>query len=176
MVGVIRSRLDLRTRAARLANRPLVRMNRNFFEQPTTYFRGRWDQLNDLNVPGAFYGADTDTTGEGPWVAPASVALDGIGQAFVWRQPRGKAEIHALMTAASSDPFAGYGWDGDDHWSPDLVASWWDRRHARRAQTEQAVVDLRHDSPERADEFWMYATSGAESDLERYAAYLAGRR
>ena len=35
------------------------------------------------------------------------------------------------MTGASSDPFAGYGWDGDERWTPSLLREWWARRQAR---------------------------------------------
>jgi hypothetical protein len=56
---------------------------------------------------------------------------DAEGHGFVWRQPRTDLETLALMTGASSDPFAGFGWDGDAHWTPSLVREWWARREER---------------------------------------------
>jgi hypothetical protein len=106
-------------------------------------------------------------------VAPANIAFTETWQEFVWRQPRDDAEIDAVIEAARQDPFGGYGRDGSDHWTPDLVAAWWEGRHARRPLTEQAVANLREYAPDRADEYWDYATSGAENDLERYATWLA---
>jgi hypothetical protein len=164
--------IDQRERALQLAPLPLRRMGNDYFEHPYSYFCGEWADLNVMNVPGAFYGAETDTTGEGPELAPASIALDVGGQAFVWRQPRNDHEIHAVMTAASSDPFSGYGWHGDEFWTPDLVAVWWAIRPSRGRMTDACAREIRELSPELADEFWEYSTSGVEPDLERYSAYL----
>jgi hypothetical protein len=175
-VGVSELWIDQQVRSRQLATRPLRRMGSDWYEQPHSYFRGEWTEHNVLNVPGAFYGAETDTTGEGPDLAPASVALDLLGQAFLWRQPRNDEEIHAVMTAASSDPLGGYGWNGDTSWTPDLVAAWWDGRRSRTRITDALAGEIRRVSPERADEFWEYSTSGAGPDLERYSTYLERAR
>jgi hypothetical protein len=140
---------------------------------PDGFFLGVWAARSELNVPGPFYGADTDTCMAGQPVAPANVAFTGTWQEFVWRQPRSNAEVDAVIEAARQDPFSGYGRDGSVHWTPDLVAAWWEGRHARRPLTEQAVTNLKQYAPERAEEYWEYATTGAENDLVRYAEWLA---
>jgi hypothetical protein len=137
------------------------------------FFCGVWAEKSELNVPGAFFAAVTDTLCEGQALAPANVAFTDSWQEFVWRQPRDEAEIDAVIEAARADCCGGYGRNGNDHWTPDLVAAWWEGRHARRPLTELAVANLREYAPDRADEYWEYATVGAESDLVWYADWLA---
>jgi hypothetical protein len=93
-----------------------------------TWMHGRWEDRNWRNVPGPFYGAETDTCRVGPEAAPANVLCDETGQEFVWRQPRTTDEVGAVLDAAYQDPFWGYGWDGDDHWTPEMVRGWWQDR------------------------------------------------
>jgi hypothetical protein len=121
---------DPRDSAERLRGAPLVRLGKIHIEQPETYFKGQWEDRNELNTPGPFYGAETDTCLDGPEYAPMSFLCDAGGNGFVWRQPTTDEETLALMTGASSDPFAGFGWDGDEHWTPSLVREWWARRQA----------------------------------------------
>jgi hypothetical protein len=106
-------------------------MGKVHIEQPEAYFKGRWEDRNELNTPGPFYGAETDTCLDGPEYAPMSLLCDAGGNGFVWRQPTTDEDTLALMTGASSDPFAGFGWDGDEHWTASLVREWWARRQAR---------------------------------------------
>ena len=108
---------------------PLERMGKAWIEQPETYFIGTWDERNPLNTPGPFYGAETDTCLDGPEYAPMSLLCDADGNGFVWRQPQTDEETIALMTGGSSDPFKGFGWDGDEHWTPSLVREWWARQN-----------------------------------------------
>ena len=117
--------------AQRLLGAPLVRMGKVHVEKPEAYFKGRWENRHELNTPGPYYGAETDTCCDGPELAPMSLLCDAGGNGFVWRQPTTDEETLALMTGASSDPFAGFGWDGDEHWTPSLVREWWARRGAR---------------------------------------------
>jgi hypothetical protein len=124
--------------AGRQRHRPLLRMDQAFVEEPESYFLGKWDDRHLLNVPGPFYGAETDTCCDGPPLAPLSLLTDELGSGFVWRQPRNDDEAHALMTGASSDPFNGFGWDGDEHWTVALIRSWW----ADRAALEGIVDHL----------------------------------
>jgi len=122
---------DPRDSAERLLGAPLVRMGKVHVEKPEAYFKGRWENRHELNTPGPYYGAETDTCLDGPELAPMSLLCDAGGNGFVWRQPTTDEETLALMTGASSDPFAGFGWDGDEHWTPSLVREWWARREAR---------------------------------------------
>lgn len=130
---------DSRAAAERLGHEPLSRAGRSFRERPESYLRGRWEDRHPLNVPGPFYGAATDTCCDGPPLAPASLLYDDHGQGFVWRQPRNDVETHALMCGMSSDPFSGYAWDGDDHWTPDLVRGWWADRESHRDLIDRLV-------------------------------------
>jgi hypothetical protein len=91
-------------------------------------FEGKWEQKNWLNVPGPFYGAETDTCGNGPVEAPDNVLMDLEGQEFVYRQPRNWDELRNMMAVALTEPIEGYGVDGNLHWTSDLVRKWWRRR------------------------------------------------
>jgi hypothetical protein len=73
-------------------------------------------------------------------VAPYSLMTDEDGCGFVWRQPRNDAETHSLMTGCSSDPFSGFGWDGDQHWTPALVREWWSERENRTGGSRSRLV------------------------------------
>jgi hypothetical protein len=79
------------------------------------------------------------------------------------------------MTGASSDPFDGFGWDGDQHWTPELVRDWWARRDERPHMVSSLVTELT--SPRlAASSLWIslvasyrdYIGSGLEEDLRRY--------
>ena len=50
-------------------------------------FCGKFEERNPFNIPGPFYGGQTDTCETGPLEAPQNVMLDGEGQEFVFRQP-----------------------------------------------------------------------------------------
>ncbi|MEU2393648.1 ferredoxin [Streptomyces sp. NPDC007369] len=90
---------------------------------------GRWEKRSWRDVPGPFYAADTDTCWTGRLCAPGHVMYDDeYGQEFVYRQPRTQQETYDLLCAAECDPFAGYGADGDAHWTPELVRDWWRER------------------------------------------------
>ncbi|MFD7556244.1 ferredoxin [Streptomyces sp. NPDC059835] len=93
-----------------------------------TYLMGRWAERNWRNVPGPFYGGETDTCETGPEVAPRHVLCDENGQEFVFRQPREPAEVDRVLFAAWNDPFRQYGMDGDRHWTTQSVRAWWRER------------------------------------------------
>lgn len=167
---------------------------------PTQVFYGRWDDRHPLNTPGRFYGAATDTCCDGPPLAPASLLYDHEGLGFVWRQPRDAHELTALLEGARSDPFSGYGDDGDDHWTPQLVRDWWTDRESRRPLVEALVRDVAGPRPELPDEhsdllfrclpiggytedervamrsivadYLDYLNAGMARDLQRYIAFL----
>jgi hypothetical protein len=133
---------DARAAAEAMRTRPLVRVDRQWLEDPLSYLRGRWEDRHPLNAPGPFYGAATDTCCDGPPYAPRSLLYDEDGAGFVWRQPRDEDEVYELLCGASSDPFSGYGWDGDDHWTPELVRAWWRDLDAEPATIERIVSAL----------------------------------
>jgi hypothetical protein len=101
---------------------------------------GRFAERNPLNVPGMFYGAETDTCNTGPFEAPDNVVLDGNHQEFVFRQPRDVAELAMLFNAVAVECFDGYGTDGNAHWTPALVRAWWAGRDQIREAWRAAGV------------------------------------
>ncbi|MFB9554195.1 ferredoxin [Streptomyces roseoviridis] len=89
-------------------------------------FQGRWEDRLWLNVPGPFYGGETDTCRTGRISAPQHVLYGGeYLTEYVYRQPRRPAEAARLVEAACCDPLLGYGCDGDTRWTPDAVREWW---------------------------------------------------
>ncbi|GAA2048472.1 hypothetical protein [Polymorphospora rubra] len=130
-------------------------------------FRGRWDDLLWLNVPGPFWTGETDTCWTGRLHAPEHVLYGGeYFSEFVYRQPRTTAEVAALAEAAWDDPFGGYGCDGDDRWTPDAVRIWWRERDRVIQYVEQ--LSQRWIASERADE------REAAAGLQDFASYLVG--
>jgi hypothetical protein len=65
------------------------------------------------------------------------------GQEFIWKQPQNAEQVRAVLDAAYQDPFSGYAWDGDDHWTVDLVRQWWAERGRVRDWIERQLGDDR---------------------------------
>lgn len=166
------SGFDPRASAERQRAVPLHRVDREWLEPPEAYFRGLWKEKHALNSPGPFYGAETDTCLDGPPLAPNSLFYDEHGMGFVWRQPRDDNETHALMTGASSDPFSGFAWDGDDYWTTGLVRAWWRERLDRTRAVERAIVNVAGALPEVARDYAEYLLNGIDNDLRRYLYFL----
>jgi hypothetical protein len=83
---------------------------------PGAYLRGRWAARDWRNVPGPFYGAETDSYWMGRVVAPGHLVYeDGFGGEIVYRQPRNADEVRFVLSAARNDPFDAYAADGDEH-------------------------------------------------------------
>ena len=144
------------------------------------FLKGRWEERNWLNVPGPFYGAETDTCVAGIPAASGHVLCDEDGMEFVWRQPRDLDEVRAILDAAYQDPFDGYGWDGDEHWTPDLVLDWWnDRGRIEEWLAEANFNDLGSAgalASRAAAGYREYIAKDLRDDLLRYAEWLAARR
>lgn len=141
-------------------------------------WQGVFAERHPLNVPGPFYAAQTDTCCCGPVEAPDNVLHDEAGLEFVWRQPRGDAEVQAVTLAAETDPFLGYGRDGDEHWTPQLIADWWSELPARQEQVDRVLSsplvmgNVPHDLlVEQARSEWVryWASPSLLEDLRRYA-------
>ncbi|MCF2529660.1 ferredoxin [Yinghuangia soli] len=147
------------------------------------WFGGKWAERNWRNVPGPFYGAMTDTCWTGRMDAPDHVAYDDRGGEFVYRQPRTPDEVRLIVAAADADPVAGYGWDGDDHWTVQSVRDWWAARDRVRAW---AVESARHrtdsgsaaaeDAADGLHDYIAYIDGDLERDLRRYMFWLDQRR
>jgi hypothetical protein len=130
-------------------------------------FQGQWEDLLWLNVPGPFWTGTTDTCWTGRIAAPDHVLYGGEFQTeFVYRQPRTPTEVSRLAEAARTDPFQGYGLDGDTRWTPDTLRAWWHDRHriSRHLDELQQLWAQRNYPDDRE----------AITGLHDFAAYLAG--
>jgi hypothetical protein len=152
--------------------------------EPAEYLRGSWDLRNWRNVPGPFFGADTDTCWTGRTAAARHVLYDDeYGQEFIYRQPVTPAEVHDVLVAACSDPFGGYLADGDQHWTVETVRWWW-RDRQRVIEWIYRARDRWHGSPYPQEqelvsglaEFRRYINTGLETYLRGYAFWLAQHR
>ncbi|WP_228121223.1 hypothetical protein [Streptomyces fagopyri] len=105
------------------------------------------------------------------------------GQEFVYRQPRNAVEVDRLLFAAWTDPLSGYGWDGDQHWTADLVRSWWHERSRLR----EWATSLHTAWSANSDEIYQELSAGLndllayldgelETDLRVYLYWLHERR
>ncbi|MFD8075701.1 ferredoxin [Streptomyces sp. NPDC059718] len=163
-------------------------------------FTGVWADRNWRNVPGPFYGAATDSMATGRLDAPRHIAYDddlggGFGTEFVFRQPVDEAETEALVAAARLELYSGYGWDGDEHWTPDLVRAWWRDRGRVREWAVAIAADWGADAhpgwgdnaalryrPHYQDairghrDFVAYLDDGLETYLRGYVLWLDLRR
>ncbi|WP_230687077.1 hypothetical protein [Catellatospora vulcania] len=148
-----------------------------------TTFRGVWSERNWRNVPGPFYGAQTDTCLTGRLHAADLVLYDEGGQEFVYRQPTDQAAVYRLLMAAEEETFLGYGADGDDHWTPDAVRAWW-RDRGRVLESIRQGRDEWRDGTHRLErdqfaglaEYRRYIEHGLEDHLRRYSFWLDHRR
>ncbi len=135
------------------------------------FFRTAFGKRNPLNIPGPFYGAETDTCETGTAEAPHNVLLDESGQEFVFTQPSNENELRDILGAAICECFVGYGADGDDHWTLALIREWWRSRldlHARSSQARGLPESKRR---------WERILSGeGEAYLRSYAFFVENRR
>jgi hypothetical protein len=156
-------------------------------ESPDAMFQGKWEERNSLNVPGPIYGAMTDTCWVGRLSAPRHVLygdVEDYEQEFLYRQPRNLAELLQVLDGVRQDPFAGWAYDGDDHWTVELVREWWRERGrvlkwiARKiaewsspgstAEEKDVLVGL--------DDYQLYIEGDLADHLRAYAFWLDNRR
>jgi hypothetical protein len=154
-------------------------------ETPSEYFAGEWSERNRFNVPGPFYGAETDTCCCGPLEAPDNVLIDDIGMEFIWRQPRGLARLQRVLSAAWCDPFCGYGWDGDAHWTLQAVREWWAGRgevsewidlQLRNNRLVSSAYDYEQAALASLRQFRACFDNSLETDLRQYLFWLEEHR
>jgi hypothetical protein len=131
------------------------------------FFRPTFSERNPFNVPGPFYGAETDTCWTGPHEAPGNVLLDRDGQEFVSRQPADATELRDVLSAALCECFCGYGADGDDHWTLPLIRDWWRTRHDLLA----AADGIRGD-PGSIRSWQAFLSGQGEDYLRAYAFFV----
>ncbi|MFF7452879.1 hypothetical protein [Kitasatospora sp. NPDC008115] len=148
-------------------------------------FGGLWRERNWRNVPGPFYGADTDTMEMGRLDAPFHIAYDDDGREFVYRQPTDPVQTFDLLSGCFFG-HGGFAMDGDDHWTVPGVREWW---HGRGRVREWAVTASDHlarasgeyrkhyqDSAQGLRDYIAYLDGGLEKYLRGYLFWLAERR
>ncbi|WP_031067965.1 hypothetical protein [Streptomyces sp. NRRL WC-3742] len=140
-------------------------------------FQGRWEDKLWLNVPGPFYGADTDTCWTGRLSAPQHVLYGGdYLTEYVYRQPRTPTEVALLVEGADQDPFLGYGCDGDTHWTPEGVRKWWrDRGRVTEflsGRDWDAYNSVEQGIAASVRDFESYLAGGLAQDLRIYLYWL----
>ncbi|MER5946701.1 ferredoxin [Streptomyces sp. NPDC001904] len=130
-------------------------------------FSGQWADRKWLNVPGPFYGADTDNCGTGRIHAPELVLYEADCFAeYVYRQPRTPEELQRLVDAAEAEAFSGFGCDGDTQWTPASVREWWRDRGRIRQYLANRCADWEADDAK--------AGQGVAAAALNYAAYIDG--
>ncbi|MFD7227906.1 ferredoxin [Streptomyces sp. NPDC059881] len=149
------------------------------------YMCGRWVDQNWRNVPGPFYGALTDNCWTGRLIAPAHILYDDEDHSreFVFRQPRTEAEVRRVLRAAVTDPYGGYAFDGDAHWTTETVRTWWGDRGRLLEWISQATTCWT--SSDREDErevvvglraYKLYIETDLADHLRGYLFWLDQRR
>lgn len=128
---------------------------------------GGWQERNWRNVPGPIYGAVTDNCWVARTEAPHHALYGGEDyREYCFRQPRDEEETLALLRGAAQDPYDGWGVDGDEYWTPELVRVWWQNRAALVADLEADLVRFADSSiPEEID---------LRAGLREYLDYIAG--
>ncbi len=167
------------------------------FRQGIGDFQARWEERNPWNIPGPIYVGDDDSCGTGPMAAPNNVympetrdesrflpaRLHGYGGEFVFRQPSTLFELRQIVEAAATNTTDAYAFDGNDHWTPQAVAGWWesvqpvrtDGRRLLHGFANDIRRGLRRDEPWPSDGLrrWIdYLENGAEAYLDKYVAAL----
>jgi hypothetical protein len=135
------------------------------------FFRPAFGKRNPLNIPGPFYGAETDTCETGTAEAPHNVLLDPSGQEFVFTQPENEDELRDILSAAICECFVGYGADGDDHWTLTLIREWWGSRLDLLTLSSQT-----RGLPESKRRWERILSGGGETYLSSYAFFVENRR
>lgn len=135
------------------------------------FFQPAFDKRNPLNIPGPFYGAETDTCETGTAEAPHNVLLDDSGQEFVFTQPTNENELRDVLSAAICECFVGYGADGDDHWTLALIREWW------RSRLDLLSLASQTKGLPESKLRWERILSGeGEAYLRSYAFFVENRR
>jgi hypothetical protein len=158
----------------------LTTMGMRHGQQP---FTGDWSDKHWMNMPGPIYCGETDNCGTGPLSAPNNVHVDAEGHEFIFRQPTNLYEIRQVLLAAEVDLFAGYGADGNLHWTYEEIKEWWGRKRELESEItklyeEQIALNDRKDYAYFAGlSRWRdFIEDGVGTYLRVYAFFLAEGR
>lgn len=129
-----------------------------------------WSSKGELNFPGPFYTAETDTCGTGIIESPNNVIFNENFQEFVMIQPRIKSELYQLWLAADVEVFGSYYCDGNDHWTVQEVKYWWlNRTFILECLTNKELIENNCNQEKR---YRFYIQDFAEEDLKKYCFFL----
>jgi hypothetical protein len=129
------------------------------FAQGTEPFLDRWEQRNPWNIPGPLFVADDDACGVGPVSAPNNVHLEGSEGEFVFRQPTTQYELRQVVEAALANPVSAYGCDGNERWTPQSVAAWWESIQPVRQRLRKSASEY----DEESRRYWKAVNEGQRS-------------
>ena len=129
-----------------------------------------WLVRGELNFPGPFYTAETDTCGTGIIELLNNVIFDDDGAEYVMIQPRIKAELLQLWNAGSVEVFGGYYCDGNEHWTTKLVRDWWaSRGDVLERLKDKELIQSNYNQDIR---YRYYLENQAAHDLRKYCFFL----
>jgi hypothetical protein len=141
-------------------------------------FQGVWTEKMPWNTPGPFYAAGVDNSGPGPAEAPNNVYVDEKGFPFVFRQPINWFQLRQVLEAANHDPFAGYGVDGNQHWTYTSIRAWWQERQAMETSITTTRNRMLRGMDPSSPWYWApierwseYLQTGLEAYLRVYAYF-----
>ncbi|HNO80067.1 MAG TPA: hypothetical protein PKN33_18615 [Phycisphaerae bacterium] len=80
------------------------------------------------NIPGPFYSTTNNLMSLLVSLEAHDHILHDETCEFYWRQPCTYCEFEQCLGAMVCDEIDSYGMNGNDRWTPQLVAEWWERR------------------------------------------------
>jgi len=92
---------------------------------------GAFKEVNWLNTPGPIYTTYTDNCGTGQVEAMDNVGGDEDYYEVIFKQPFDRRELRETLMAATIDPFGAYYFDGNRHWTTELIIEWWRKSDER---------------------------------------------
>ncbi len=129
-------------------------------------FSGTWSEKYWKNIPGPFFGTNVNMMSlMASSDAPGHLIHDAKCE-FYWKPPCTEEEYADCITAMWCDEIDSYGVDGNDHWSPQLVAEWWDRR----GELIDWAKDRYRCTSEDARTFW--TDKGGMTDRQVLSQYI----
>lgn len=138
-------------------------------------FLGTWEEIHWMSTPGPIYCGQTDNCGTGPVAAPQHVEVDRDGFEVIYRQPANLFELQQLVGAADTDPFHGYGIDGNLHWSYAMLKTWWAEPRRKIEQEVRSLIEARRENRYELDGLtrWLdYLQHDLYQYLQTYAFFL----